>query len=149
MPTGKESSGLSADRSRGDTEAGAFTSLTSGECDTLSVCGERLFADAQQSRRIRNIELQDITTTDDMTTELSTGPDVSRWLSLLHWLGLLLRMYVALAFLLSGLVAAAVGLPFLLWEGCVLLFCGRKQSHCTMYGIKDTQRENSTLHNPD
>ena len=61
-----------------------------------------------------------------MTRELSTGPDVFRWFSPLTWLGLLLRMYVALAFLLSGLVAAAVGLPFLLWEGCARLLKGAK-----------------------
>ena len=84
-----------------------------------------------------------------MTRELLTGPDVFRWLSPLTWLGLLLRMYVALAFLLSGLAAAAVCLPFLLWNGCARLYFGLKQIHCTMYGIKDTQSENSTLHNPD
>lgn len=59
--------------------------------------------------------------TNDMTTEISTGPDVSRWFSPLTWLGFLLRMYVALVFLLSGLVAVAVDLPFLLWNGCARL----------------------------
>lgn len=44
-----------------------------------------------------------------MTTELSTGADAFRWFSPLTWRGLLLRMYVALAFLLSGLVATVVG----------------------------------------
>ena len=60
-----------------------------------------------------------------MTTELSTLPDTSRWFSPLTWIGLLLRTYVVLAFLLGGLVAAVVGLPILLWEGCVRLFRGR------------------------
>jgi len=64
----------------------------------------------------------------DMTTELSSGADACRWFSPLTWLGLLLRAYVALAFLLSGLVAAATGVPVLLWEGCTQLLRGRKQS---------------------
>lgn len=63
-----------------------------------------------------------------MTTELSTRREPNRWFSPLTWLGVLLRAYVALAFLLSGLVAAAVGAPVLLWEGCARLFRGRKQS---------------------
>lgn len=61
-----------------------------------------------------------------MTTELSTLPDTYRWFSPLTWLGVLLRLYVVLAFLLSGLVAAAVGIPILLWEGGVRLFRGRR-----------------------
>lgn len=65
----------------------------------------------------------------DMTTELSSGADACRWFSPLTWLGLLLRAYVALAFLLSGLVAAAVGVPVLLWEGCARLLRGCTQSH--------------------
>jgi len=64
-----------------------------------------------------------------MTTELSTRPDVYRWFSPLTWLGLLLRAYVALAFLLSSLVAAVVGVPVLLWEGCARLFRGCTQSY--------------------
>ncbi len=63
-----------------------------------------------------------------MTTELSTRRDASRWFSPLTWLGLLLRAYVALAFLLSGLVAAVAGVPVLMWEGCARLLRGRKQS---------------------
>lgn len=61
-----------------------------------------------------------------MTTELSTSRESNRWFSPLTWLGLLLRMYVALAFLLSGFVAAAVGFPVLLWEGCARLLRGTK-----------------------
>lgn len=64
----------------------------------------------------------------DMPTELSTRRESNRWFLPLTWLGLLLRAYVALAFLLSGLVAAAVGAPVLLWEGCTRLLRGRKQS---------------------
>ena len=64
-----------------------------------------------------------------MTTELSTRQASDRWFSPLTWLGLLLRTYVALAFLLSGLVAAAVGVPVLLWEGCARLLRGCTQSH--------------------
>lgn len=61
-----------------------------------------------------------------MTTELSTGVDASRRFSPLTWLGLLLRAYVVVSLLLGGIVAAAVGVPVLLWEGCVRLFRGAK-----------------------
>ena len=77
----------------------------------------------------------------DMTTELSSGADACRWFSPLTWLGLLLRAYVALAFLLSGLVAAAVGVPVLLWEGCVWLLRGRKQSRACIERQSGTERQ--------
>ena len=77
----------------------------------------------------------------DMTRELSTGRDASRWFSPLTWLGLLLRAYVALAFLLSGLVAAAVAAAVLLWEGCARLLRGRKQSRACIERQSGTERQ--------
>ena len=67
-----------------------------------------------------------------MLIELSTRPDSYRMFSPLYWLGVLLRLYVALAFLLSGLVAAAAGIPILLCGGCVRLFA----AVATAAGIK-------------
>ena len=56
-----------------------------------------------------------------MMGEVTAVRDAFRRFSPLAWLGLLLRGYVGLAFLLSGLVAAAVGVPVLLWEGSARL----------------------------